>query len=213
MNAHPLDLTLPGAGWAQGADGDDVAVHQAHEELARGVNVDARDRMQIVVPGAVAAVRSDAVKGEVVKLPDGVVVVVAVAADKESVPLGSHETQCFAARATAAGWPAAQVVQSLPRFAQSRRSTPARSPGVARARTRLAAGPISSTCSTQPHGDPFAPKPVARRGGVGVTPFAREQWRAVSANSGPFRRWFVSGLGCGYSWRAVAVRRAGAGVS
>ena len=30
MNAHPLDLTLPGAGLAQRADGDDVAVHPAH---------------------------------------------------------------------------------------------------------------------------------------------------------------------------------------
>ena len=60
--------------------------------------------MQIVVPGAVGAVRTDAVEGEVVKRPDGVVVVVAVAADKERVPLGSHETQCFASESDGR-WP------------------------------------------------------------------------------------------------------------
>ena len=83
VDPHPLDLGRGLVVAAQSADGHDPARQLADQELAAGLEVDLADVVQVVIPGTVPGVSPDQAEGEVVQLPDGVVVGVPVAADRQ----------------------------------------------------------------------------------------------------------------------------------
>jgi hypothetical protein len=83
VDSHARDLRAPVIGAAQRADGHDLVVHEPDQELAAVAEVDALDRMQVVVPRPVAGVGADLFEREVVQRPNGVVIGVAVATDPE----------------------------------------------------------------------------------------------------------------------------------
>jgi hypothetical protein len=85
VDTHTRDLRAPVLGATQGTNSHDLLAREPDQKLAAIVEVDALDRMQIVVPRPVAGVGADLFEREVVQRPNGIVVGVSVAADMERV--------------------------------------------------------------------------------------------------------------------------------
>ncbi len=75
-DTHAFDLRALRVGASQGAHGDELASEEPDDELAALLEVDAANRVEIIVPGTRAAMRSNVVKRMVVQRPDGIVVCV-----------------------------------------------------------------------------------------------------------------------------------------
>jgi len=80
-DTHALDLRALRVGVSQSAHRDKLVVEKPDYELAALLEVDAADRVEVVVPPTRAAMRSNVVKRIVVQRPDGIVVCVLEATD------------------------------------------------------------------------------------------------------------------------------------
>jgi len=80
-DAHAFDLGAVRAGAAQGADCGEFVVQQTDDEVAALLEVDAADRVEVVVPGARPGMRSGVVERILMQRPHSVVVGVLEATD------------------------------------------------------------------------------------------------------------------------------------
>jgi len=72
--AHAFELGALVAGASQAAHRDEMVVQKADDEVAALVEIDASDRVEVVVPGTRPAMRSGVVERIVVQRPHSVVV-------------------------------------------------------------------------------------------------------------------------------------------